>query len=152
MSTTIEKRTKLQLCWKVLLPILYIDVGQLQVLQCISSYSKEMVALDHFNHQIRCMKIPSKYPVSVGFSGFGMKGGCTDSKLSQSMNWKNCILWTSLAVGRNFGSVVKNNSTAATASSDKASSSWGHSMSESKFFLEINRLSLHQSRGQLTSI
>lgn len=74
-------------------------------------------------------RLPSKYPVSVGFSGFGIKGGVTDSKFSQSIDSKNGIWCTSLAVGRSLGSVVKNNSTAATASSDNASSSCGHSIS-----------------------
>lgn len=104
------------------------------MLQCISSCGKKNWEIK-WNGFVQnwfflcCVFIPSKYPVSVGFSGFGMKGGITDSKFSQSMDSKNSILWTSLAVGRSFGSVVKNISTAVTASSDNASSSCGHSMS-----------------------
>lgn len=94
MTTTIENHTKLT----ALLKKYYFQSSEsmLDSFKCCSVFraillDKSEIRFSNVNSKFTVC-LPSKYPVSVGFSGFGIKGGSTDSKLSQSIDSKNCIL------------------------------------------------------------
>lgn len=89
----------------------------------------------------------SKYPVSVGVSGFGTKGVSSLPILSQSIQEKNGICITSLAAGLSVGSIVSKSSTASTALDDKASSPSGHSISGNQENIQVNKTNFNQYSG-----